>query len=319
MAKIIAVWNNKGGVAKTTLSFHLAQGLALTGHYVLLIDNDPQLCLSSVYCGVKPEMPGMAQIFSGKKQLKECIIPQKEIQLNKENTLGVVPGNALFSEALSMENISKLDIKNFIEGIQDADVQATFDYIIIDNPPPFEGTTKIMLEVADEIIIPCVPDKISMIGLMNSFALIKRMGSEYLGKVKRIIPTIVRPTSHSKNQLAVMKSLFPDLVTDNIVVSTATVQNALDHRKVVYLYEYTGEYAQSMLRLMTEIFPEIAFEEARKKIMSVRDEKRIQTLMETVRKRKEAIGHLKAMKEHAGSDENSGSEMETSPLIKAEV
>ena len=318
MAKIIAVWNNKGGVAKTTLSFHLAQGLALTGHYVLLIDNDPQLCLSSVYCGVKPELPGMAQIFSGKMQLKECIIPQKEIQTNKENTLGVVPGNALFSEAMSMENLPKLNIANFIQGIRDPDVHAVFDYIIIDNPPPFEGTTKVMLEVADEIIIPCVPDKISMIGLMNSFALITRMGPQYLAKVKKVIPTIVKPTSHSKNQLVVMKSLFNERVTENIVVSTATVQNALDQRKVVYLYEYTSEYAQSMLRLMTEIFPEIAVEDAKTKILSIRDEKRIQTLMDNVRRRKEASLKLKAIQDHAGTEDEIES-AETKAAMRVEA
>lgn len=47
--KIISVFNNKGGVGKTTLTFHLAHALAEQGHRVLLIDLDPQ-CNLSIYC-----------------------------------------------------------------------------------------------------------------------------------------------------------------------------------------------------------------------------------------------------------------------------
>jgi cellulose biosynthesis protein BcsQ len=47
--RIISVFNNKGGVGKTTLSFHLAHALAELGHRVLLVDLDPQ-CNLTLYC-----------------------------------------------------------------------------------------------------------------------------------------------------------------------------------------------------------------------------------------------------------------------------
>ena len=46
--QIISVFNNKGGVGKTTLSFHLAHALAGLGHRVLAVDLDPQ-CNLSIY------------------------------------------------------------------------------------------------------------------------------------------------------------------------------------------------------------------------------------------------------------------------------
>lgn len=46
--KIISVFNNKGGVGKTTLTFHLAHALAELGHKVLLVDLDPQ-CNLTIY------------------------------------------------------------------------------------------------------------------------------------------------------------------------------------------------------------------------------------------------------------------------------
>lgn len=44
--KTISIFNNKGGVGKTTLTFHLAQALAEMGHKTLLIDLDPQCNLT---------------------------------------------------------------------------------------------------------------------------------------------------------------------------------------------------------------------------------------------------------------------------------
>ena len=47
--KLISVFNNKGGVGKTTLTFHLAHALAELGHKTLLIDVDPQ-CNLTIEC-----------------------------------------------------------------------------------------------------------------------------------------------------------------------------------------------------------------------------------------------------------------------------
>lgn len=47
--KIISIFNNKGGVGKTTLAFHLGHALADMGKKVLLVDLDPQ-CNQTIYC-----------------------------------------------------------------------------------------------------------------------------------------------------------------------------------------------------------------------------------------------------------------------------
>ena len=46
--KILSVFNNKGGVGKTTLTYHLSYALSELGHRVLMIDADPQ-CNLTIY------------------------------------------------------------------------------------------------------------------------------------------------------------------------------------------------------------------------------------------------------------------------------
>ncbi|MFP4360421.1 MAG: ParA family protein [Alphaproteobacteria bacterium] len=63
----IAVFNNKGGVGKTTLTFHLAHALAAQGHRTLIMDLDPQ-CNISIFCLKEDEI---GKIWEGEEYFVE--------------------------------------------------------------------------------------------------------------------------------------------------------------------------------------------------------------------------------------------------------
>ena len=60
--RVIAVFNHKGGVGKTTTVANLGAALARMGRRVLLIDTDPQACLT-VHFGIDPEDPDSETIY----------------------------------------------------------------------------------------------------------------------------------------------------------------------------------------------------------------------------------------------------------------
>jgi cellulose biosynthesis protein BcsQ len=55
MANRIALFNHKGGVSKTTTTFHIGWMLAAKGHRVVLVDADPQCNLTGLVLGLKGE------------------------------------------------------------------------------------------------------------------------------------------------------------------------------------------------------------------------------------------------------------------------
>src|SRR5712671_6783175 len=64
MAKIICLFNHKGGVSKTTTAFNLGWMMALKGKRVLLADFDPQCNLTGMVMGFKG-VDDLAAIYSG--------------------------------------------------------------------------------------------------------------------------------------------------------------------------------------------------------------------------------------------------------------
>lgn len=87
--KVISVFNNKGGVGKTTLTFHLAHALAELGHKVLMIDADPQ-CNLTIYSLDQEIIHKLwekedAFIDDGFETSKSKLSPDEFNSLNKES------------------------------------------------------------------------------------------------------------------------------------------------------------------------------------------------------------------------------------------
>jgi len=158
MVNVIAVANQKGGVAKTTTTIHLGVAISEMGKRVLLIDLDPQGHLAEGFGIVSDQLEGeMSDVIQGTKRITEIIIP------NIRPHLDLAPSNIRLSDMeLTLVNMRfrESKLKRAIEP-----VLGTYDYIFLDCPPSLGLLTVNALIAATKVLIPMASEFYSMLGV----------------------------------------------------------------------------------------------------------------------------------------------------------
>lgn len=182
--KTIAFFNNKGGVGKTSLVYHLAWMFADRGVKVLAVDLDPQANLTAMFLDEErlTELWDDGQggtIFDSLRPLMtragDIVSPHIE---EVANSLGLIPGNLALSrfEDLLSENWPKcLDgqidafrvITAFHRIMLEASNGSGAELVLIDVGPNLGAINRAALIAANQVIVPLAPDLFSLQGLKN--------------------------------------------------------------------------------------------------------------------------------------------------------
>ena len=169
MCKIIAIANQKGGVAKTTTTINLGVGLSKVGKRVMLIDADPQGHLT-----MGLGFPKNLRVTL--KTMMENIImglefDPREAILHHEEGIDVIPSNKLLSgmdmSLFTVEDREKV-LKEYLELLEN-----DYDYILIDCMPSLGMMTINALSAADSVLIPVQPQYYAADGLMELLKVVK--------------------------------------------------------------------------------------------------------------------------------------------------
>jgi len=154
LSTVIAITNQKGGVGKTTTSCSLACGLAMHHKRVLAVDLDPQ---GNLGFSLGLEIESCATIYEvlkGTATLQEAIRSSKYCDVISSNIL--LSGAELEFSGKQRECM----LKNIL-----STVAGYYDYIIIDTPPALNILTVNAYAAADYLIIPMVPEILSLLGV----------------------------------------------------------------------------------------------------------------------------------------------------------
>ena len=158
MAKVIAIANQKGGVAKTTTTHNLGAALAAAGKKVLLIDLDSQASLT-ISVGLEPLEVERTIVDVLKKDgtpIQECIQQLTEQLHIVTSIIDLAP--------MEMEMLSRASREKILDrALREA--RRKYDYILIDCPPQFSILTINALSCADGVVIPVKTDYLAYRGL----------------------------------------------------------------------------------------------------------------------------------------------------------
>ena len=219
MTTVIALFNNKGGVGKTTLLYHLAWMLHEQRVRVLAVDLDPQANLTSAFL----DDVTVEQLWSdtGRRTVYGAIAPLLEGEggvtaayvHEVEDGLGVVPGDLLLSKteqelATAWPNAGDGNARAFrvlgaFSTVAHRAAQATgAEIVLVDVGPNLGALNRSALLACDHVIVPLAPDLYSLQGLRNLGPTLRTWRQEWAARVPKapsgfeVPPGSMRPAGY---------------------------------------------------------------------------------------------------------------------------
>jgi chromosome partitioning protein len=248
--KVISIFNQKGGVGKTTTSINLCSCLAMNGYKILNIDIDPQGNTTSGMGLDKNslELSVYDVLTSDEISIRE-VIKQSELISN----FYILPSTMSLAGA-EIELINKLDRERILlEKLKE--IENDFDYVFIDCPPSLGLLTINALAASDSVLIPIQCEFYSLEGvgqLVNTIELVQKSLNSNL-EVEGVILSMYDIRTRLCNEVAEeVKKYFNDKVYKTTIPRNVRLAEAPSFGLPIILYDSKCKGAEAYNNLSKE-------------------------------------------------------------------
>lgn len=243
---VIALANQKGGVAKTTTTLNLAVAFAEEGYRALCIDMDPQGNLTMSQ-GMDPDQIelSMYNVLIGQATMRE-VIHRREIDV-AVSAIDLAGAELAMASMIGRERA----LQKALVAIKD-----DYDVVFIDTPPSLGLLTINALTASDRVIVPVQCEYLSMRGLLqlqNTLAMIQEHLNPEI-QIQGILPTMLDTrTLHAQEAIELLEENFEGQVFKSRINRTVRFAEAPVQGMSVLKYEPEGSAAKSYRDLAQEV------------------------------------------------------------------
>ncbi|ADK17289.1 MULTISPECIES: ParA family protein [Clostridium] len=247
--KVISIFNQKGGVGKTTTCINLSAYLAMQGYKILNIDIDPQGNTTSGL-GIDKEKldASIYDILTSDVEIDNVI---KKCELI--DNFSIVPSTIELAGA-EVELINKENRENILKNNLKK-LKAKFDFIFIDCPPSLGLLTINALTASNSVIIPIQCEFYALEGvgqLVNTVQLITESLNKDL-KIEGVIMSMCDGRTNLSTQvISEVKKYFKDKVYKSTIPRNIRLAEAPSFGLPIVLYDDKCKGAKAYERLTKE-------------------------------------------------------------------
>ena len=257
MGKAIAIFNQKGGVGKTTTNINLAACLAIKGKKILILDIDPQGNTTSGVGISKKDL----DITTHEILVEDTYHPEEAIISTGIENLDIMPASVQLAGA-EVELIELAGREKRLKRAIDI-LKPKYDYIFIDCPPSLGILTINSLTAVDSVLIPIQCEFYALEGvsqLMSTIDIVRRNMNPDLKIEGVILSMFDGRTNLSIQVVEEVKKYFKEKVYTTVIPRNVRLADAPSYGMPVIQYDPKSAGAQAYMEFADEF---LANEEGR--------------------------------------------------------
>ena len=246
---VIAVFNQKGGVGKTTTCLNLTAALARARHNPIALDMDPQGHLS-LACGIKkPSAPeaGMEAFFKHKTPLTQLLRDTPAGWQIISSSLGLSKVDALYGSDPKAAGLLKQGIR--------VDLSLTGAPVLIDCCPMLGVLTLNALLAADRVLIPVSADYLSLQGVHRLDGALNVLEQKLQRSFERriVVTRFDTRNKYAHENYDKLKKRFGEWVCETRIAESAELATSPMHGKDIFSYSPLSQGAADYKALTIEL------------------------------------------------------------------
>lgn len=247
--KTIALYNNKGGVGKSTSVINIAYILAIIfGYRVLVADTDGQQNTARFFADALPDT-GVEDLL-----LDNSLSPAAALSRTRYKRIDLLSSTDRMNRCA--EQFCSLSPKSQHQHTERllSYFRDSYDYLLVDMPPALNCVTETLLGCADGVLVPIELGTFSIQGIAKVTNSINRVGGSFLG-------CYIAKYDHENKADADLKELLTDTlgskVFDAVIPYSRIIRNSTNYRLTAYEYMHWQAPVKRYIELTDEIIRKV--------------------------------------------------------------